>query len=269
MYYKTVFLTLLLSSSLFAFQDNDIDGVEDTIDRCSNTPFDAFVDKNGCAVNISKKSSNSDYWGAVTLKVGSSIQRDDEYEDDEYVDLFANYRYHNWDISISNSRSTTKSTLTEDNSDSDNDIYLMGGYSFPLANARLKLSAGTKMVDNSNSRDDDYFTGLNYDYFVNSKQDIFLYGGYTFSGDDDTIDYEDYSSFSIGTGYAVTPSFYSAVSYNYTGSNYPDEDAQEGLTWYNSYSFNKNIFATASYTYGLDDYSYDNTFRFGLGLYLQ
>jgi hypothetical protein len=270
MYYKkTLFLTLLLSSTLLAFQDHDIDGIEDSLDRCPNTPFEAFVDKNGCAVNINKKASNSNYWGALTLKVGSTIQRDDEYEDDEYVDLFANYRYHNMDISISNSRSTTENSITDDNSNSDNDIYISAGYNLLLSDARLKLSAGTKIVDDSNSRDDDYFMGLNYDYFVNSKQNIFLYGGYTFSGDDELIDYDDYSSFSIGTGYTLTPAFYSAISYSYTGSNYPDGDAEEGVTWYNSYSLNKNIFLTAAYTYGIDDYSYDNTFRLGLGLYLQ
>jgi hypothetical protein len=269
MYYKTLFLTLLLSSSLLAFQDHDIDGIDDAHDRCPNTPFDAFVDKNGCAVTVNKQSSNANYWGAVTLKVGSTIQRDDEYEDDEYVDLFANYRYHDWDISVSNSRSTTQSSVTDDNSDSDNDIYITGGYTLPLPHARVKLSAGTKIVDSNSNRDNDYFAGINYDYFLNRKQDIFLYGGYTISGDDDSIDYDDYASFSIGTGYSVTRPWYSAVSYNYTGSNYPDGEAEEGLTWYNSYSLNKNIFATASYTYGLDDYSYENTFRFGLGLYLE
>jgi hypothetical protein len=270
MFYKTLLLTLLLSTFSFAFQDHDIDGIDDANDRCPNTPFNAFVDKNGCTVSFNKQASTNHYWGAATFKVGSTFQRDSDYEDDDYVDFFANYRYHNWDISLSNSRSTTQSTITEDNSQSDdNDIYVTGGYTVPLAHARVKLSVGTKIVDDSSNRDNDYFAGINYDYFLNTKQDLFLYGGYTLSGDDNRIDYDDYASFSLGTGYSLTPAWYSALSYNYTGSNYPDGEAEEGVTWFNSYSVNKNIFTTVAYTYGLDDYSYEHTFRVGLGLYLQ
>ena len=43
-------------------------------------------------------------------------------------------------------------------------------------------------------------------------------------------------------------------------------EAQQGITWFNSYSFTKNFFATASYTYALDDSSYDNTLSFALGI---
>jgi len=107
---------------------------------------------------------------------------------------------------------------------------------------------------------------MNFNYLLNTKQDLFLYVGHTLSGDSNDVDYEDYSSFSIGTGYSLTESWYSALSYKHTGSIYPDGDAEQGLAWFNSYSFNKNLFATAAYNYALEESSYDHTFSLALGV---
>ncbi len=282
---------LLLSNISIAYEDNDIDGVEDSVDECPNTPFDALVNEKGCADNqISVIIPNR---GNFIFKIGSDISIDETYDNESSLNLYANYSYKNWDISISNSRSVSSNSYTEDNSYSDNDIYITTGYLFNLSSSQLKLSIGTKIVDDeesttsttntqqrrgrrinsvpteeqsSSSRDNDYFASLNFSYFLNSKQDIFFYLGYTISGDSDEMDYEDYSFFSLGTGYSLYSSWYSSLSYNYTGSIYPDGEAQQGITWFNSYSFTKNFFATASYTYALDDFSYDNTFSLSLGL---
>jgi len=287
-------ILILLSGMSMAYEDQDIDGVEDSIDECPNTPFDALVDKRGCLnTNEPKATTPKSYIGHFTFKVGTDISSDETYETDSSLNLYANYSYKNWDISISNSRSVSSNNYTEDNSYSDSDIYVTTGYLFDLSNSQLKLSIGTKIVDDedsttsttntqqrrgrrinsvptenesSSSRDNDYFASLNFSYFLNSKQDIFFYLGHTLSGDSDEMDYEDYSSLSLGTGYSLNSSWYSSLSYNYTGSIYPDGEAQQGITWFNSYSFNKNLFATASYTYALDDSSYDNTLSFALGV---
>ena len=301
MRYTTLPLLLLLfSTGAFSFQDSDIDGVSDQLDRCPNTPFDVLVDEHGCAThqsNIKTNTTANSYWGSLTLKVGSTVRTDDEYDDENYLNFYADYRYYNWDLSISNAQLTTKSSNTEDNSDSDGDIYVATGYTFALPSSHLKLSVGSKIVDDStssteiasriqgggrfsqpltttttttsDSRDNDYFGSINYSYHLTPTHDLFAYYGYTLSGDSSEIDYEDYSSFSIGTGHAFTPSWYSALSYNYTGSIYPDGEAEEGVTWFNHYQFTKNIFATVSYTHALDDYSYDNSFALALGFYFQ
>ncbi len=299
MYYKTLLIYSLLSTSpLLAFQDSDIDGVKDSMDLCPDSSFDLLVDAQGCASNQKPKKRESDkYYGALTLKLGNTFRTDEYYEDENYLDLYANYRYHQWDIAISNSQSTTKSSSTEDNSDSDSDIYLSTGYSFTLPQSKIRLSIGTKIVDDNEydssstkqgrgigsysqevisddenpieNRDNDYFVGLNYSYFLNNKQDLFAYYGYTQSGDSSNYDYENYSSFSLGTGYAFSPKLYTAISYNYTGSIYQNADAEERITAYGSYGFSKNIFATASYSYGLDEYSYDHAFALALGFYFQ
>ncbi|NEW60595.1 hypothetical protein GSY74_04800 [Sulfurovum sp. bin170] len=293
MKYKIITLTfLLLSSTALAFQDYDIDGVEDSADLCPDTPFDVLVNKDGCPQSGEKTQTN-DYYGRLTLKIGTDISRDETYEDDSSFNLYANYRYRNWDVAISNSRTTSNSSYTEDNSYSDDDIYLSTGYIFSLPSSKMKLSIGSKIVNDGSdtttstrqqgrfsqhitteeetvaSRDNDYFASVNFNYLLSPKQDIFLYYGHTLSGDSKDMDYEDYSSFSIGTGYALTNSWYSALSYNHTSSIYPDADAEQGLSWFNSYKFTKNIFAMASYKYALEDFSYDHTLSLGLGVYFQ
>jgi hypothetical protein len=301
---KVGFALLLFSVGANAFQDSDIDGVSDTLDLCPNTPFEALVNSKGCSTQqegslVQTKADN--YIGALTLKIGDTMLSDESYDDENYLNLYANYRYRKWDVSLSNSRATTSSSYTEDNSNSDDNIYLSTGYTFTLPKSTLKFSVGTKIVDDDAShadsvprekgysrgnnnqssslsttnesaleaRDDDYFASVNYNYSLTNKQNLFLYYGYTSSGDSQSTDYEDYSSFSIGTGHSFGNSLYGALSYTYTGSIYPDVDAEQGITLFGSYNFNKNIFATASYTYALEDYSYDDTLSFGLGFYFQ
>ena len=291
MKYTYIILTfLLLTGMSFAYEDHDIDGVEDSVDACPNTPFNVLVNEKGCPDKDEKSATTpKTYRGDFSFKIGTDISQDETYDSDTSLNLYANYAYHNWDISISNSRSSTSNSYTDDNSYSDNDIYITTGYLFDLPSTQIKLSLGTKIADNeesttntsrprrgrsqtvtteeiSTSRDNDYFVAMNVNYLLNTKQDLFLYAGHTLSGDSDDINYEDYSSFSIGTGYAINTSWYSALSYNFTDSIYPNGEAEQGATWFNSYSFSENLFSTASYNYALDEFSYDHTFSLALGI---
>jgi len=307
-------VVILATSGAFAYQDFDIDGVDDSVDLCPNTPFDELVDENGCSKSQKPKRSRREY-GHLTLKVGTDIYRDSDYEDDESLNLYANYRYRSWDVSVSNSRSisSTTSSYSEENSYSSSDVYISLGKSFNIKKGTVKFSVGTKIAGDvdedkvkrykgrwqlrkygiesgatpqggetqtqSNQlstdselnslyeeRDNDYFASINYSYPISNRQNLFLYYGYTISGDSKSVDYQNYSSFSIGTGYMVTNRWYSAISYNYTGSIYKGEDPAQSLSWYNSYSFTKYVFASAGYSYALDDISYKNRYSFAVGV---
>ena len=129
-----------------------------------------------------------------------------------------NYRYRNWDVSIANSRSITDKSYSEDNSNSDNDIYLSTGYTFSLPKQIIKFSVSTKIVGDtknstsntpqgkgrfsqytkevSTSRDNNYFASLNLSYLLNAKQNIFLYFAHTFGLEDFSYDH----TFSLGLG---------------------------------------------------------------------
>jgi len=45
---KITLSMLLLSSTILAYIDQDVDGVDDNYDLCLNTPFDVIVDERGC-----------------------------------------------------------------------------------------------------------------------------------------------------------------------------------------------------------------------------
>ena len=47
---KTIFFIFLSSIVLFGFSDIDLDGVDDSLDKCPNTPITDIVDENGCSV---------------------------------------------------------------------------------------------------------------------------------------------------------------------------------------------------------------------------
>jgi len=285
--FNIVLFFLLLCDIALSYQDLDIDGVDDSVDRCLETPFDELVDEYGC----SKSEKSSTNYGNLRLKIGTDIFVDSRYENDSSWNLYADYQYNSWDISISNSRSITHSSYG--NSYSDEDIYISIGDSFELDKDTIRLSIGTKIAgdidsnrkyknrknmdrehaeENQNSnrnlsrdRDNDYFGSFDYNHIINEKQNILLYYGYTLSGDSQCINYQNFSSFSIGMGYLFTPKWYSTVSYDYIGSIYRDSDASSSIEWFNSYEFTKRISASIGYSYALDDISYNNTLSLNLG----
>jgi len=265
-----ILLLLLYSSALSANQDYDIDGVEDSVDKCPNTPFDKLVNKFGCPKDES-------YYGSLTFKLGSDINIDKDYEQINNLNFYLNYRYDRWDMSISNANYTVLDTPSNIFKETGN-IYIATGYTFEKDSLHTKISIGTKIATSQTDEysdtytgtgEDDYFTTINLNYFINNQQNIFLYYGYTLSGDSSDIDYKNTNTFSIGSGYAFNNSWYSSLSYEHSSSIYDDVDAYKALSWFNSYSFSKSYFATINYAYALNDLSYDHAFSIKLGVYFE
>ncbi|MEA1892215.1 MAG: hypothetical protein U9N33_05820, partial [Campylobacterota bacterium] len=269
-YLKIILIFLLYSSKLTAYQDYDIDGVEDAIDRCPNTPFDKLVDKWGCP-------KNDTYYGSITFKIGSDINIDQDNEQLNNLNFYLNYRYYKWDFSISNANYTVLDTPSNIFKET-GDIYMTAGYSINSDSLSSKIYVGAKVstsrIDEENDTymgtgEDDYFAALNLNYFLNTKQNIFLYYGYTISGDSSYVDYKNTNTYSFGSGYALNERWYSALSYEYSSSAYEDTDAYKAVSWFNSYSFSKNYFATINYAYALNDMSYDHAISIKLGVYFE
>ncbi len=259
-----IFILSLLQSTIFAYVDNDIDGVEDSVDECLDTPFDELVDERGC-------SYDKPYYGKLSLKLGTDVSFDDFSDKATNFNIYANYRYNSWNLSLSNSSYSTYDRYNESSSTS-GDTYLSGGYLFKKEDFNTKLTLGVKVAtadEDVGTGENDYFVSVDYDYFVNSRQDIFAYFGLTFSGDSKDVDYEDYLSFSVGSGYAINSSWYSALSYNFSGSQYPDGDDYKSLSWFNSYQFSDKYFTTFNYSYALDDISFDHTFSLKFGVHFE
>ncbi len=268
---RLIFSLILLTNLAYGFQDSDLDGIEDGFDQCPNTPFDAKVNQYGCDISTTTATvTPSKSKIHMTISVGTTYSTDKDYDDDSSLNFYANFRYDRWDLALSNIRSMNKTDYTQNYNNTDDDIYLSLGYTYYMQQNSLKLIGGTKITagDTSNdNRDNDYFGAISLSHFFRTKQDIFLYYGYTVSGDSPAYDYQDYSTFSIGSGYQFSKNYYSAISYSYTGSIYDDGEAQENILWYNSYSLSKNLYVTGTYSYALKDFSYDNTYALAFGLY--
>jgi len=68
---RIVLVSLLLGTGLsFAFKDSDLDGVEDSVDRCPNTPLLELVDRFGCPLRKEK----------LYLRLGGGFLRDGREE---------------------------------------------------------------------------------------------------------------------------------------------------------------------------------------------
>jgi hypothetical protein len=260
---KTILSVLLLSSTLLAYEDHDIDGVDDSKDLCPNTPFDIIVDERGC-------SYDKIFLGKLTLQIGSTIRFNRLSDRSDTLDLYINYRYLHWDFSLSSSNYNTTNLNTI--ADQEDDLYLTMGQLFQYNSLNTKISVGTKfalMDKEAASRDNDYFASVNFDYFINKKQNIFLYYNYTLSGDSDTTDYNDFYTYSVGSGYALSDKWYSAISYNYAGSIHPEDEAYKAISWFNSYTLSKDFFISCNYAYALADLSYDHTISFNIGVHFE
>ena len=255
-------LFFLVSALLFGYSDNDIDGVDDSIDLCPNTAFDQLVDKNGCP-------QNKLFPGKLILQIGSDTSFNQIDETISNLNIYANYMIKEWNFSLSNSNYYVTNLA---NDIAENSLYLTTGYTVVKDKIRARFSLGTKFDltnrdSNEQKRDNDYYASVNVEYYFAKKQNLFFYYSYTLSGDGDTVDYQNFQSLSAGYGYAMTDKWYTALSYNYAQNYYPDTDDYKAVSWFNSYRFSETTYAILNYAHTFDDISYSHIVTFSIGFY--
>lgn len=276
---KTLFLMLIaiLSSSLYAYIDSDMDGVADGIDRCPNTPFSDLVDINGCT----KKSLISPHHFDVVAGVNYSdsdyhtLNKTTTYSSTLQVD----YYYKNFSLQASTTYfSTDGSGYSETGL---YDSFIGASYQFkPAQNLSLRLGAGVLLptYDSSlNNNNTDYSATANLSY---SLESINIFGGYTYTmiNDDDvylvdvsnnvtTVNYQDTNSYNIGLGYYMTDRLYVSGSYNVSNSIYKGVEDIKTASTYLYYSIDEHWFSTFSYAYGLSDTASKNYASLRLGYF--
>jgi hypothetical protein len=256
---RTSIFVLLIHLPIHAFEDNDIDGVENINDLCPNTSFEDTVDEQGC-------SENQHYWGEILFSIGSDINMDDSTTVD--YNFFANYNYNVWDFSIYSSQQSSLDTNNNE-TQSAGDLYLSSSYNQSKGNLYTKLTFGTKVAIGDaevSTGENDYFTNLHMSYTFTNGVVLLSSLSYTLMGDSNETNYQNPLGYSFGVGYMINNEWYSSVTYKNTDSIYSDSENYQSLSLFNSYSFNDNFFGTFSYTKGLDVLSYDQTFAIRLGV---
>ena len=273
---EILFLIMLLNSLLLAYEDSDLDGVDDKVDRCPNTPFSELVDINGCTT---KKLFADEYYDII---VGASYSESDSKTlnktDTFSTTLQADYYYNKYSLGISTSYFIVDAKGYE--TKGLNDTYINASYQFkPQEELIVRVSAGVIIPTYSsdlhnNNMDYAIYSNLSY-----SLDKTTLFGGisYTLIMDDDikindankTLDvkYQNSLALNMGAGYYFTNDLYSSVSYNTSSSIYKSDEDIKTLSFYTYYSIDKHLFCTFSYSKGISDSASKNYFAVRIGYY--
>ena len=259
-------ISILITINLYAYTDNDMDGVEDRVDQCPNTPLMDLADINGC----STKSLISPHRYSMIIGFNYS---DSDYRSLNATDTFASslqidYYYKNFSLQASTSFFKTEG---DDYSDSGlYDSFIGASYRInKIDKLSVSLSAGVILptydtaLENNNM---DYIASANLSYAV---KNLNIFGGYSFTliNDDDVGDivYQNSNAFNVGVGYYINSKLYMSASYSLSNSIYTGLEDIETSSIYGHYTISKNMFSTLSYAYGLSDTASNNYVSARLG----
>ncbi len=273
----TSILVLILSVNIYAYSDFDMDGVEDKVDLCPNTPLSELVDINGCSIKSLKSPHNFD----IILGVNFSQTNYDSLENtDTFTQtLQVDYYYKNFSFQASTGYYTSESSSYSNSGM--NDSFLGLYYKFkPLNALSLRVGVGALLPTYDaplNNNNTDYTTSLSVSYLL---ENINLFGGvgYTLINDDDkTITYDDGSysnvkyqdtlSYNFGIGFYPTSKLYVSTSYSSVDSIYDGSGTIDSASLYAFYNISSKYFASFNYAYGLSDLASDNYLSVRIGYY--
>ena len=253
--YKKLFLSLSLPLLLFAeIADDDMDGVENSIDRCPNSLMTDIVDATGCSVETLTIPTEHHF----DIAVGYGYSKLDSNISQQANTLSFNY-YYGENLSLSFYTSTY--TLQSGESGSD-DSSLQVRYNHLYHDIFLDYTLGVYLPTYSSSDNkSDYYlkTSLSYsfEYF-----DTSLLLQHTFMQDNGTQD-TNLASISIGTSYH--DKLYTTLSYTLQSAIYTDIGNLEDIACNLHYTINEDFFLFAYFSKGISDSSVDQSLSFSLG----
>ncbi|DAB28323.1 MAG: hypothetical protein A2513_09010 [Sulfurimonas sp. RIFOXYD12_FULL_33_39] len=264
---RVIFLLLFIVTFAFGYDDSDLDGVEDMLDKCPQTPFSELVDLSGCSVKkIDKKISLDIITGIRYSQVNySSQQRGDtvtfSFQSDIYID--------SWNIELFTSKYYSK--IGAKNKSGFDDTVITLFYKYPISE-KLSLNSGVGVIlptyesgyDNEKT---DYSIYGGFEYLLDIPAYLFGNLGYTSVKDSDTslVKYQNISNYSIGIGYMINFKNSLSLSYNQNSSIYKDiEDIKTVRAGY-SYRVDLHWFFCADYDYGLNEQSSNHSLLLRIG----
>ncbi len=261
---RVPFLLLAGSIALFAYSDGDLDGVDDMVDLCPNTPIMDLVDPSGCTIRSLVREEHFD------IVVGAGFGRFDDRlsRKSEIVTASFQVDYYKEEVSLQ----LRSAYLEGDDFAGMDDTTLALYYRWELSH-RLTLMTGAAIVFPTYSADTggnetDYTLSANLSYTF-GRYDLFGGGSYTLVGDDDTSDteYRNVKAFSVGAGLYVTQSLYASLSYGRTDSIDRSVEAIESLSLYLFRAVDRHWFVTFECVTGLSDTAGDYRGELKVGYY--
>ena len=280
---KALSVFLLCTISLLAYSDFDMDGVEDTIDRCPNTSMTELVDMHGCTIT---NLEGDHHFDIITGASYSQLNPVTEQKTDTLTaTVQADYYYKNFSIQASTGYFNSESSFS---SSGQTDSFIGAYYQLhPIASLSLRVGGGlllpTYDAVNNNL---DYTASASLSYLFN---DINLFGSYSYTviNDDDTtyldvdnnpveLYYQNTHTYNLGVGFYPTARLYTSLSYNNSDSIYKSIVQIDGTkemvpletaALYLFYTIDKHWFTTASYAYGLSDTASDHFAAVRVGYY--
>lgn len=240
-----LFVITALQSQLFAYSDKDLDGVDDSRDRCPDSSMEDLVDATGCVPKT-----------GITLALGGS-QSSGDYGTSgtitsETRDIQLSYISGGWYASAATSY--LESGM--------GDTYLGIGYTV-LGSA---WSFGVQGVVKLPTADEDIGTGNSdvggYATLARLNGDVTLFTtvGYLITGDDADTEYNDIPSLTIGAGKSIGEHLFASLSAAHADALVDGLDPSRTLSLFLAYRLDGCWFLNASYANGLSDSVADHTF---------
>lgn len=264
-------LLILLVSILQVFAlDRDLDGVDDTLDRCKYTPFGDLVDKFGCT----NKTLFTDT--AYDIIIGANYS-DTNYNTLEKADTLTTTLQadiYRGNISAQISTSYFRSDETNSSDSGFNDTQL-GLYMKTNLSSSLTLQPGFGVIlptynSGYNNEAIDLFGSINAQYDLNEHTHVFGGLTYTLVNDKnvpDRVQYQNTTAFTAGIGYTVPNNGFINVAYAQSQSIYTGVEAFKTLSLNGMVPLDAHWFVLGNYRYGLSDSTSDNEIALRLGYY--
>ena len=276
---KILLLLLYASMTLFAYVDADLDGVDDSVDKCPNTPFMELVDIDGCTKKVLVPKYKKHHFDII---VGANFSTSDyaslSQTDTLSTSLQLDYYYDNFSLQLSGSYYKMQSDLYSN--EGFNDSFVGVAYSLKKEGLVMRFGLGALLPTYDaalNNNKTDYSASLNVSYAIKNFN---IFGGtiYTKIEDEDVIlqdssgntysyIYQDTVALSGGAGYYFTKSLYGSLSYSRSQSVYSNLEDIETLSLYGYKSIDQNWFVTLFYAYGLSESASDHALSVKLGYY--
>jgi predicted porin len=265
------FILIFMATALFAYTDSDMDGVDDAIDKCPNTPLSDLVNVQGCTVKKLERNFNFDI--VYGINYADSNQQHVNNLDIPAASLRLDYYYKNFSIQASTSYYLA---IDQDNNTTTGlyDTYLGVAYQFqPRSDVLLNVGLAAILPTYSSESMKNKTDYKAYGTLTYMKKGATVFGGYSYTIINDEVvgntgfNYEDSAAYHVGAGYSFTNRLYMSAAYNNSDSIYTKVENLETASVYGYYSINERRFFIFSYAYGLSKTANPNSFTALMGYY--